>query len=88
MFEPTSLSKLAKKGAEMHDMAVKGTHLSQPGVSPRGGQSSPRGSEVSRRSSSHFREIPANVIPESGDGQDESSSEEEQKIDDEERKSA
>ena len=60
MYEPTSLSLLARKGAEMHDAATKGGLR----VSPRR-DASPRGHGPSgRRSSSHFREIPANVIPE------------------------
>ena len=54
MYEPTSLALLSRKGAQMHDAAVKGNLR----VSPRR-DASPRGhGPTNRRSSSHFREIP------------------------------
>ena len=62
MYEPTSLAKLARKGAEMHDASVKGLR-----VSP---STSPRGSLSGRRSSSHFRELPENVIVEDDNSDD------------------
>ena len=70
LYEPTSLTLLSRKGAELHDIAT--------GVSP-------RGSTSGRRSSSHFREIPANTIPENSnaDEDNEGDSEEEKKDDDE-----
>ena len=80
MYEPTSLAKLSRKGAQMHEDAVRG--MSGLKVSPRGGAQDSLGgssSTVGRRSSSHFREIPANVIPENADGSDEQDSSEEEK---------
>ena len=62
MYEPLSLSKLSKKGAEMHEHAL--------------GRVSPRGMNQNRRSSSHFREIPANTIPETEDNDEGDDSEE------------
>ena len=64
MYEPTSLAKLSKKGAEMHDASL----LLK--VSPRGGE---------RRPSHHYREIPADTIPENTNAHESSSEEEEKK---------
>lgn len=70
----------------MHEDAVRG--ICGLKVSPRGQGlqgSSPTGSSVgvktavSRRSSSHFREIPVNVIPENSNATDEDDSSEEEK---------
>ena len=74
MFEPASLSKLARKGADMHEMAERS--LADCRLSPRGG--------VNRRSSSHFRDIPTDMIPEDSNAKEDAdnSSEEEQKRDD------
>ena len=68
VYEPTSLTLLSRKGAELHNSG---------GVSPRGGSTS------GRRSSSHFREIPADTIPENSnaDEENEGDSEEEKKDD-------
>ena len=63
MFEPLSLTKLSKKGADLHN------HLSE-GLSPRGGRAS--SGSMNRRPSSHLREIPANSIPETGGAEQES----------------
>ena len=70
MYEPTSLALLSRKGVELHDAATQGSL-----------RVSPRGSNSGRRSSSHFREIPANTIPENSnaDEDNEGSSEEEKK---------
>ena len=78
MYEPTSLAKLSKKGAEMHDAAQRG--MNNLRVSPRRDCSpTSRGSMGNqRRSSSHFREIPADTIPENADAQDEQDSSEEE----------
>ena len=58
MYEPFSLAKLARKGAEMHELSSRGSS----------GRLSPRrdaGGEMSgRRSSSHFREVPTDTIAE------------------------
>jgi len=74
MFEPASLSKLTRKGADMHEMAERS--LADCRLSPRGG--------VNRRSSSHFRDIPTDMIPEDSNAKEDAdnSSEEEQKRDD------
>ena len=82
MYEPTSLAKLSRKGAEMHDAAVRG--MGNLKVSPRSRHSDndilPMGSVGgNRRSSSHFRELPVNVIPENIDANDEQDSSEEEK---------
>ena len=75
MYEPTSLAKLNRKGAAMHDASVRG--LGGLKVSPRNrgeGGSSPMGGVGvgnNRRSSSHFREMPVNVIPENANANDE-----------------
>eukprot|EP00354_Favella_ehrenbergii_P007435 CAMPEP_0170469262 /NCGR_PEP_ID=MMETSP0123-20130129/12150_1 /TAXON_ID=182087 /ORGANISM="Favella ehrenbergii, Strain Fehren 1" /LENGTH=85 /DNA_ID=CAMNT_0010736071 /DNA_START=479 /DNA_END=736 /DNA_ORIENTATION=- len=66
MYEPFSLSKLSKKGADLHELSVRRVSSIQR-LSPRrdSGGSSPRSnSSVNRRSSSHFREIPQNTIAE------------------------
>ena len=69
MLEPTSLSKLSKKGADLHDAALRG------GTSPRREASS----GMNRRSSSHFRDLPANVIQENADSSDDEDDDEEEK---------
>ena len=65
MYEPLSLSKLSKKGAEIHEASM--------------GRVSPR-HMTNRRSSSHFREIPANTIPETEDNDEGDDSSEEAKV--------
>ena len=74
MYEPTSLALLSRKGAELHENALR--------VSPR--SSGNTGNMNNRRSSSHFREIPANTIPENSnaDEENDNDSEEEKKVDD------
>ena len=73
MYEPTSLAKLSKKGAEMHDASLLK-------VSPRGGVQGSSASTVSeRRPSHHYREIPADTIPENTNAHESSSEEEEEK---------
>jgi len=52
MYEPFSLDKLNKKGAEMHEFSARG---SRDRLSPRRDASN---DNAGRRSSSHFREIP------------------------------
>ena len=71
MFEPASLSKLARKGADMHEMAERS--LADCRLSPRG--------KVNRRSSSHFSTIPTDMIPEISKAKEDGdeSSEEEKK---------
>jgi len=77
MYEPTSLAKLSKKGAAMHDAATK---LGATKLSPRGASSpTSRGSVGARRESKQFREIPVDSIPEGDNALDESDSEEESK---------
>ena len=71
MYEPFSLAKLSKKGAEMHELSSRG---SAGRLSPRRDTDSSRG----RRSSSHFREIPADTIAEQDDAAQESDEEEKQ----------
>lgn len=72
MYEPTSLAKLSRKGAEMHDTALRG--IGGLKVSPRnrgeGGQSPMGNMGNNRRSSSHFREMPVNIIQENAEGDD------------------
>ena len=84
MYEPTSLAKLSKKGAEMHDAALRGVGGLRVSPRNRGDTgNSPMGSVGSnRRSSSHFREMPVNVIPENSNANDEQDSSEEEKKDD------
>lgn len=71
MYEPFSLAKLSKKGAEMHELAARG---SSSRLSPRREASS--GDGHGRRSTSHFREIPADTIAEQEDVCSSSSDEE------------
>ena len=83
MYEPTSLAKLSRKGAEMHDTAIRGIGGLKVSPRNRGDQgASPMGNMGNnRRSSSHFREMPVNVIPENADANDEQDSSEEEKKD-------
>ena len=84
MYEPTSLAKLSKKGAELHVDATRADGSLK--LSPRREMGSPtsRGSlKANRRSSSHFREIPQNTIPENARPDEEQDSD-----DGEERKQA
>lgn len=68
-----------------HDAALKGIGGLRVSPRNRGGDSvnSPMGSVgTNRRSSSHFREMPVNVIPENSNANDEQDSSEEEKKDD------
>ena len=67
----------------MHDAAVRGIGGLKVSPRNRGGETSPMGSVgTNRRSSSHFREMPVNVIPENSNANDEQdSSDEEEKKD-------
>ena len=81
MYEPTSLSKLAKKGADMHEASAKALKAALS-VSPRGGDSPNTRASLgdNRRRSSHAFGA-EDVIQEMDAGQNESdsSSEEEKK---------
>ena len=67
MFEPLSLTKLSRKGVDMHEAAKHANaHIGVGKLSPRGGNS------PHRRSSSHFREIPSDTIPEGTNAREDS----------------